>query len=165
LGRLATIRKHAPLLLEASKEALRLLVDQDPHPVDSEEAKRQKVLTQLREAINAADPPNFDERNYTVRLVMTHGTWKALHDILVKRAKSNRDDEPVLEAAEEGVRFTKQRVYVTLDLDHSVLRRLQFVLRHSKTTAQEKSFQRLAKQIGEEGLSKNPMELLAEQGL
>jgi hypothetical protein len=160
-----TIRSNAPKLLEASKGALRYLIRQDPEPLPEQEQKRREIMALLREAVDAAEPPEFDEALTSVRLQMTTATWDALHHVLRTQAVSNRDDKLVLGAVEEGMRKTKQRIYVTLAINPKILRRLVFTLRHKPTTAQTKPFTRLAKQIEKDGLTKNPMEILGQMGL
>jgi hypothetical protein len=159
------IRKEAPVLLEASKEALRFLLRQDPHPLAEEEQKRKRVMAVLKKAIDAAEPPTFDERDTSIRLVMTPATWKTLSEILKERACRNKDDKLVYEAVVEGLKETKQRVYVTLAINPMVLRRLRFILKHTSTSDQEKPFKRMAEEIEKNGLTKNPMEILAQMGL
>lgn len=119
----------------------------------------------LRKAIDAAEPARFDESETSVRLVMTRATWRVLNGILEERSARNKDDQLVYEAVQEGLRETKQRVYITLAINPRVLRRMAFILRHTSTTDQEKPFKRMAEQIEKEGLTKNPMEILAKMGL
>lgn len=165
MSRMRTIRSNAPALLDASKEALRHLLRQDPHELESEEATRQNVMFVLRTAIDAAEPSDFDESISSVRLQMTSATWRGLHATIRERARYSADDKLVLQAVEEGMRETKQRIYVTMGINHRVLRRLVFLLTHTATPTQEKPFKRLAKQIKAEGLTKNPMEILGHMSL
>jgi hypothetical protein len=165
MSRMRTIRANAPALLCATKEALKHLLRQEPHELKSEEQQRQAVMSSLRDAIDAAEPSQFDEISSSVRLTMTAATWGFLHKTLKDRARSNRDDKLVLEAALEGLRETKQRIYLTLGINHRVLRRLAFVLKHTASPKQDKPFKRMAEQIEKDGLTKNPMEILAHQGL
>ena len=165
MSRMRQIRKEAPALLEATKVAMRYLLRQDPHPLASEEQKRLDVMAVLKKAIDAAEPPTFDERDTQIRLVMTPKTWEVLNKILVERAERNKDDKLVLEAVLEGIRETKQRVYATLAINPVVLRRLHFVLNHTATSDTDKPFKRMAAEIERDGLSKNPMEILAKMGL
>jgi len=165
MSRMRTLRKQAPVLLEATKEALRYLLRQDPHTLESEEKKRQDLMAVLKQAIDAAEPPVFDERETSMRLVMTPASWRALDKILTERADRNRDDKMVYDAVHEGLKESKQRIYVTLPINHVVLRRLKFILSHTSTSDQEKSFKRMAAEIEKDGLSKNPMEILAQMGL
>jgi hypothetical protein len=165
MSRMRTIRDNAPALLDATKVALKHLLRQEPHELDVVESRRQEVMFLLREAIESAEPPVFDEASSSVRLTMTAATYKFLHKILSERAIRNRDDKLVLEALLEGVRETKQRIYVTLGINPRVLRRLAFVLKHTASPKQDKPFKRMAKQIEEDGLTKNPMEILARQSL
>lgn len=159
------MRKHAPELLHASREALRHLFRQDPCELDEDEVERQRVMAVLREAIEAADPTDFDESEVTVRLTMTHLSWLALRELLEDAAKKNDDDRLVLDACLEGHRETKQRVYVVLPINPLVLRRLKYLLEHKAPSAQAKAFGRMAKQIEEDGLSQNPMEVIARMAL
>jgi len=165
MSRMRIVRQQAPVLLEAAKEALRHLLRQDPYPMAVEEEKRQAVMAVLRKAIDAADPPTFDERETSIRLVMTPATWHALDKILETRASLNKDDKLVYDAVHEEVRKTKQRIYVTLAINHLILRRLCFVLKHAPPADQDRSFKRLAEEIEKDGLTKNPMEILAQMGL
>jgi type I site-specific restriction endonuclease len=165
MSRMKQIRQQAPVLLSATKDALRFLRSLDPHELPEEEDKRQAVMRTLAEAINTAEPPAFDERDTTVRLTMTPPSWRELSKILADRATRNKDDKMVYDAAHEGLRETKQRAYVTLAINPVILRRLHFILKHTAPANQEKSFERMAKQIEEDGLSKNPMEILAKMAL
>ena len=165
MSRMRTIRENAPALLGATKVALKHLLRQETCELASDEAQRQGVMARLRAAIDAAEPSSFDESSSSVRLTMTAATYKFLLRALKDRARSNRDDKLVLEAVLEGVRETKQRIYVTLGINHRVLRRLAFVLKHTASPKQDKPFKRMAEQIEKDGLTKNPMEILAHQGL
>lgn len=160
------IRKHAPELLEVSKEAFRHLVRQDPHPTASEEEERQKLLQRLRETIDTVEPPSFDAEEHSITLMMTPKSWEVLRQILEQRASSgNETDENLLNSVQNGVKITKQRVYVSLDINPALLHQLLFILRHQAPVSQRSAFRRMAEQIEEEGLSKNPMEILGEQGI
>jgi len=159
------IRQEAPALLEATKESLRYLLRQDPHPLAVDEQARQELMVHLREAIDAAEPPTFDERDTTVRLVMTPPTWKILSGVLKGRAPLNKDNRRLFDVVHGSVRETKQRVYLTLDIHHETLRQLNRVLKHCPPSGWEKPFKRMAEQIEEEGLTKNPMEIIAKMGL
>ena len=165
MSRMRQIRKEAPALLEATKAALRYLRAQDAHSDSSAEAERQKIMEVLVDAIDLADPALFDESLTSVKLVMGPPTWEFLEDKLRELGKCGEFDAELYEMAKRGVRATKQRIYLTLPINHRYLRRLQFILRHMKSAEFEKPFGRIAKQIEEEGLSKNPMEILAQQGL
>ena len=165
MTRMRTIRANAPMLLDATKTALKHLLRQDPCELVEDEQERQKVMAVLRTAIEEAEPPKFDESDSSVRLQMTTATWKALHSVLRKAAQHNRDDNLVLSAVEEGLRETKQRIYVTLGISPRILRRLVFNLKHRAPTKQDKAFKRMAVQIEKDGLTKNPMEILARTAL
>jgi len=165
MSRMRKIRRHAPALLEAAKESLRYFLRGEPLAIAEEEAKRQKLIAHLRRVIEEAEPADFDENLSSLKLVMTHPTAKVLLAELENRAGSNHQDRLVLESVQEGLRSTKQRMYMTLTINHAVLRRLVHVLNTTSAPAQDKVFKRLAVQIEEEGLSKNPMEVLAKSAL
>ena len=165
MSRMRQIRQEAPALLEATKVAMRYLLRQDPHPLESEEQKRQEVMAVLKEAIDKAEPPVFDERDTQIRRVMTPNVWSTLDKILAERASRNNDDKLVYDTVLEGLRETKQRVYVTLAINPVILRRLHFILNHTATSGMDKPFKRMAAEIENDGLSKNPMEILAKMGL
>lgn len=130
-----------------------------------DEVDRQETMDVLRHALDTAEPPSFDPRGIQVRLVMTPTTWKVLDEIIHERATRYEQDADVYKAVHAGLRQTKQRIYVTLGINHLILRRLRFILRQTSTQDQEEPFTRMAKQIKAEGLDKNPMEVLADQGL
>jgi len=163
MGQMRQIRQEAPLLLEATKTALRFLRGQDPFPLASDESERQKVMEVLCNAIERAEPTTFDDSISSLRLTMTHPSWNALLKIM--GALTTEEDRLVHVALVEGFRETKQRVYVSLSINPRILRRLKFVLTHMAPSSQGNAFARLAEQIKEDGLSKNPMEILGQMGL
>ena len=165
MGRMKQIRQEAPLLLEATKKALVFVRSLDAEDMGTREPDRQAVMQILAEAINTAEPPTFDPSKTTLRLVMTHPSYRALHHLLQADAWENDEGHLVLRAVDEGFRETKQRVYVTLSINPRVLKRLHFLLTHKAPSDQKKSFGRLAEQIEEDGLGKNPMEILGSMGL
>lgn len=165
MSRMRQIRKEAPLLLEATKDALRFVRSLDAHELPEEEAKRQQVMATLAKAIEKAEPLTFDERDTSVRLVMSPACYAYLVKTLKERASREKDYCDVVTAVEENTRHTKQRVYLTLAINPVILRHLKFVLDHTKTTLFDRPFTRMSKQIKEEGLTKNPMEILAKMGL
>ena len=154
------IRFYAPELLVATKAALRYL-----RGVDNPSEASLKVMATLRTAIDAADPPRFDESLSSIKLVMTRPSAASLLATLELNAQGSESDKHVFEEVKNGMRFTKQRVYLTLGIEHVVLRRLRYVLEHTNAPNQNKVFERLAKQIAKEGLAKNPMEILGQMGL
>jgi hypothetical protein len=156
MGKMRTLRNHAPELLEASKEALRYFLRQPPLTVASEEQERRVVMEKLRAVIEAADPPS--DKIASVMLQMTPKSYEVLRGLVAT-------DADLLFYVNEGARVTMQRVYLDLAINHGMLRKLKFALEHKPPSAQRSAFIRLAKQIEEEGLSKNPMEILAETGL
>jgi hypothetical protein len=165
MGTKRELRKHAPELLEASNQALQYLFRQGTLELASEEEERQRVMAVLRDAIELADPPIFDESAASIKLVMTPTSWSVLRKLLEERASLGRDDRVALDACLEGVKESKQRVYLKLSINPLVLRKLKWVLDHQAPSAQDTAFARMSEQIEKDGLSKNPMEILAEQGL
>lgn len=160
MANVRTLRKEASSLLRVAKAALRFIRD-NPTGLDEE---REQVLTELRSVIDRADPPSFDEDAATLTLVMTIPTADAIVEILTKRVQEGHDEQDVLSAVKDGMRRTQQRCYLRLDLNHAVLKKLHFLLRHTNKTPQEKSFKRLAEEI-EKGCERNPMEILGRMGL
>jgi hypothetical protein len=156
MANVRNLRKAASSLLDVSKKAFKFIRD-NPSGPDSD---REALLQRLREVIDIADPPTFDEDLSMLSLTMTPPTYTAIIEVL----KSRPDDRDTLEAVREGTHETKQRVYVKLDLNHVILRKLHFVLTHSGKQPQEKSFKRLAKDV-EHGLERNPMEILGRCAL
>jgi hypothetical protein len=166
MGKAQALRKEANALLAVSKDALRFLMRMDAPKSSDALANYTKLMEDLREVIDRADPPRFDDKNLSsFRLVMTNLTADEILHQLKERAVHNEGDGDVLQAVEEGMRRTKQRVYLRLGFNPVILRRLCFVLRHTGESGKDKAFKRLAVQIEEEGLSKNPMEVIAQMGL
>lgn len=155
------LRREAPALLKLTKQAFKFIRDNPSGPDED----RNALLAELREAIDRVEPPVFDERDTSVNLTMTNPTADAIVSILGEWAKHSRDDRVVLEAVNEGLRRTKQRAYLRLDLNHVILQRLHFLLRHNGGREQEKSFKRLSQELEENGLNKNPMEIIGRMGL
>lgn len=149
------LRKEAISLFRISKKAFRFIRDRAP---DSDD--RAALLKELREVIDRADPPSFDEDLSMLTLTMTPPTYSAI----VTALKDRREDADALEAVVEGTHETKQRVYVKLDLNHVILRKLHFVLVHKATQPQAGSFKRLAKDV-EKAMERNPMEILGRMAL
>jgi len=163
MGQMRQIRQEALGLLEATKTALIFLRGQDPLPLASDESERQEVMAVLRAAIEKAEPHTFDESLSSIRLTMTHPSWRELLKIFDDL--TSVEDRLVRNALVEGFRETKQRVYTTLSINPRILRRLKFIFLHMAPSNQDKAFKRLADQIAEDGLSKNPMEILGQMGL
>lgn len=161
MSKAKTIKKEARELLRVAKLAFKFIRD-NPSGVESE---REELLEDLQAVIDRADPPVFDESMTTVKTVMTHATKDTILEALEERASLSNEDAMTLEAFRKGLRETKQRVYLTLDIDFTVLRKLHYVLRHTKTAYQDKALERLAEEIEKQGFTKNPMRILGEMGL
>lgn len=157
-----TLRKEASALLRAVKTAFKFLRD---NPAGGTEVERAEVLQQLLDVINRADPPTFDERLTTIQLTMTNPTLTAIFKAVEGRKGHTEEDDLVWEAVKSGARRTQKRAYLRLELDHTVLRHLSYVLLHTKTEHQDKAFKRLVVEIEAEALSKNPMDILGRMGL
>ena len=155
-----TLRKSAPDLLRLTKEAFKFIRD---NPVGDEVA-RNELLARLRSVINEADPPVFDEKMASVQLVMTNMTADALVHAM-ESLTSSEEEADILRHVYEGLRRTKQRAYLRLDLNPLVLRRVRYVLMHSSSANTDKAFKRLVEEIERNGLSKNPMEILGKMAL
>ncbi len=166
MNRAQALRKEARALLSVSKDSLRFLMRMDPPAELDALANYKKLMLELSEVIKRADPPRFDDENVSsFRLVMTHPTADEILHQLRKRSAFNEVDESVLREVEEGMRRTKQRVYLRLGFNPVLLRRLRYVLLHFGSSGRDKAFKRLAEDIEKQGLSKNPMEVLARMGL
>lgn len=156
-----TLRREASALLEISKSAFKFIRD---HP-SGDPKEREKLLARMRAVLDRADPPTVDDDLITIKLSMTNPTADAIIETLEKRSESFSDDAEVLEAVREGLRRTKQRAFVRLEINPKILRRLRYVLLHTNSKYQEKPFKRLAKQIEKDLLNKNPMEILGKMAL
>lgn len=156
-----TLRREASALLEISKSAFKFIRD---NPC-GDEKERERLLHQMRTVLDRADPPTLDEDLITIQLSMTNPTADAILATLEERSETFSEDQPVLEVVREGLRRTKQRAFVRLEINPRILRRLRYVLLHTKLKYQEKSFKRLAKQIEEDLKNKNPMEILGKMAL
>lgn len=154
MANVRNLRREASALLRAAKKAFRFLRD---HPSGSD-MERGALLKELKETIDRADPPSFDVDDASVLLTMTNPTADAL-------LKAAADDPELVEALRDGLKCTKQRAYVRLDLNHVLLRRLHFVLQCKAPQPQASSFKRLAVEVERDGLKKNPMEILGRMGL
>jgi len=160
------LRREAKALLGSAKNALRYLIHQDPPTQPGARADYDKIVSELSVVISRADPPQSDvERHSSFRLVMTKTTCDEILSHLRAHAKVSAEDQALLQEVEEGVRVTKQRVYVQLGFNPALLRRLRFILKTTSTKKQDKAFLRLAQEITDNGLSMNPMEVLAQMGL
>jgi len=157
-----SLRKEASSLLRLAKSAFKFIRDNPSGPPSEREA----LLKELREVIDRADPPKFDEDLVTVCVQMTHRTAEAVESVLTERADLSELDRDVLEACTSGFRRTdKRRAYLRLDLDSRILRRLQYALLHTERPYQDKPFKRLAKEIEDQAAGKNPMVILGQMGL
>jgi len=162
-----TLRKEASALLAGVKSAFKFIRD-NPSGVESE---REQLLIDLVALIDRADPPSNNDDLLVVTLVMTNVTATALLDLLKSLSPEElRDCEmndcgEIFESVSSGLRRTKQRAYLRLDLNPPLLRSLHYVLSHKGKATQEKPFKRLAEAIMDNGLAKNPMEILGRMGL
>jgi hypothetical protein len=148
-------------LLRASKKTLRFLLRED----QATREEKDEIIDLLNSAIDTAEGPEFAANLATVTLVMTRGTHKALTEALVDRDDGSMEYGAFVQWVKNGVRITKQRIYTRLDIDHGHLRRLKLLLLTTRTKHSDRAFKRLADQIEREGLSKNPLAVLAELGL
>jgi hypothetical protein len=156
-----SLRKGAPALLEISKLAFKFIRDNP----SGDEHERSRLLERMIQVIDKVDPPTLDEDLISIRLAMTNATANAIFETFEERASAFPEDREVLDALHAGTHRTKQRAFIRLDLDNQILRRLRYVLLHTKANYQEKPFKRLAKQIDEELKEKNPMEILGKMAL
>ena len=114
-------------------------------------------MSALRKAIDLAEPPKDIPK---VSCVVTPRSYEVLTEIVAKEK-----DENLSFFLEDSARITKQRIYLDFAINHGMLRKLRFLLEHKAPHTQRDAFKRVAEQIEEEGLSLNPMEILAESGL
>jgi hypothetical protein len=147
-------------ILSASKVALRYLLQED-----APSAALLEVIEQLNSAIERAEGPEYSENISSVSLVMTHGTAAAFHEALDNRDDGSHEFKQLAAYVRDSERVTKQRVYHRLPIDHAMMRKVKMILLTTTTKHSDKAFKRLADQIEREGLSKNPLEILAELGL
>lgn len=154
------LQREAANLLRVAKTAYKFIRDSEV----GSEAEREKLLEELQAVIDRADPPVFDEDLTTVKLTMTNASADTLLDVLTKKATDSAEDRETFNAFKRGLRRTKQRAYCRLELDATVLRRLRYVLLHTKVPHQDAAFSRLALEI-EEGLKQNPMQILGKMAL
>ena len=166
MGKAQALRKEGRALLSVSKDALRFLMRMEaPTQVDAL-ADYEKLMSDLSVVINRADPPRFDDENLSsFRLTMTNPTADEILHQLRERAVFEEIDGDLLREVEEGMRRTKQRVYLRLGFNPVLLRRMRYILLHTGDSGRDKAFKRLAEDIKKHGLSKNPMEVLARMGL
>lgn len=156
-----SLRKEASSLLEVAKLSFKFIRDNP----GGDKSEREEVLRRMREVLDRIEPPSLDEDLITVKLSMTNPTADVILETLRERAESFDADLEVLAAVTEGLRRTKQRAFIRLDIDSRILRRLRYVLMHTRSNYQEKPFKRLAKQIEQELNDKNPMEILGKMAL
>jgi hypothetical protein len=153
--------------LDVAKSAFKFIRDNP----SGDSSEREQLLADLIAVIDRADPPSTNDDLLVMKLIMTNTTATALLDLLKKLSPEELDDceftdvEEILEAVSSGLRRTKQRAYLRLDLNPPLLRTLHYVLSYKGETAQEKSFKRMAKEIMDDGLAKNPMEIIGRMGL
>jgi hypothetical protein len=144
-------------LLAASKNALRFLL--------REEGERDEIVASLNKAIEQVEGEDFVDDLSSVTLVMTKATQKTLMETVDRRDDGSHRFKGLVSYIEDATRFTKQRVYMKLPIDYGLMRLLKMILLTTTTQRQDAAFKRLAEQIEREGLSKNPLEVLAQVGL
>ena len=147
-------------LLRASKETLRFLLQDD-----TTQKQRDEVIDMLEDAVKAAEGPEHAENISSVTLTMTHGTATAFSEALDLKNDGSHEFQSLLDYINAATRHTKQRVYLRLPIDHTMMRKVKMVLLTTTTKHSDRAFKRLADQIELEGLNKNPLEVLAELGL
>ena len=157
------LRAAAPALLAAARSASRLL-SQDY--AAATEADRKAVLGRLLDAIEAAEH-GCEEKAGVVTLVTTHTTAETLREIAAAEASAAETEvaHRLAVALRSGFRSTKQRVYITLDLDIPVIQALRDLMAGSYPGNTRRAFERLISQIDREVLSKSPLQHLAGYGL
>jgi hypothetical protein len=161
MANVRNLRREASTLLRLAKRAFKLIRDNDVGPSED----RTVLLQEMRECIDRADPPDFDDSASSVNLTMTNATADALVLIMKECAAESEEHNDAYQAVLEGLERTKQRTYLRLDLNHVILKRVHFAVRYKGKRQQEKAFKRLAKEIETLGLNKNPMEILGRMGL
>jgi hypothetical protein len=166
MSKALALRKEARALLAVAKDALRFLMRQDPPTEATARESYERLMLDLGAVIERADPPSDDFVDLSsFQLVMTNPTTDSLLFHLRERAMCSDSDASVLQAFEEGIRRTKQRVYVRLSYNPALLLRLRYVLLTTTSPKRDKAYKRLAEDIKERGLTKNPMEVIAHMGL
>jgi len=161
----AALRKSAPKLLNATKTALAYFIATGEPENQLHARRREEVMERLREAIDAAEGDDWDASLASVELVMTPNTYVELQKTIRDRDDGSDEQGRLEEVLVRGARSTKKRVYVWLPIDHALLERFQSILRTTASKTQDKPFKRFVKQVDEDGLSRNPMEVLAQMGL
>lgn len=160
-----TLRANAHKLLAATKSALAYFIATGAPENEMHARRRTEVMGVLREALDAAEGDEWDESLASVELVMTPNTAKELLKDVRDRDDGSDEHERLLEVLTTKVRRTKKRVYIRLPIDHPLLRCFKYILDTTANKTQKNPYQRFAKQIEKEGLSVNPMEILAQMGL
>jgi hypothetical protein len=154
------LRSAAPDLYQAAKLALRTLLEEEE---SRGSPSGQKAIQALQAAIDLAEGEGGAG---TITFVVTHRTAKELLKA-VKGAKGRSDPiERLVSGLKAGTRKTKRRVYIEMGADPVLLRKLRDILLQAWPEGSSKrAFDRLAKQIEAEVLSKSPLRLLADAGV
>lgn len=147
------LHRAAPALLEASKAALRMLLDGQ----ESDGNRRTEIVRKLAKAIDDAEEPILDDR---IRLSMTHQTYDTLCRV-VKDAKATE----LLKEIKAGAKKTKKRIYVTLATNPMLLRQLRTIMDRAWVKQTRRAFERMVEQIDKEVLNKSPLVRLAETSI
>ncbi len=153
------LRKAAPELLEAAKSALSMLLN----GAESDGNVRTSVVSALSAAIERADPPLLEPE---ISLVMTHASYELLRQE-VQQANRDQLGATLVSVIHQNVRFTKQRVYLTLRTNHpALLVRLRTIMDRATHTKQtRRAFERMVEQLDKAEIHKSPLIRLAEASL
>ena len=153
------LHQAAPELLTAAKGALRMLLN----GAESDGNVRTEIVQALADAIDHAEPPVLDSE---ITLVMTHASYELLRQEVNTRASLDTTGASLSSAIHQRARLTKQRVYLTLQTDPALLRRLRTILDRATGTRQSRrAFERMVEQLDKEVLNKSPLIRLAETAL
>lgn len=153
------LQRAAPELLKAAKGALRMLLD----GAESNGNIRTDVVRGLADAIDHAEPPVLEPH---ITLVMTHASYDVLRQEVNRRATQDELGTRLSSLVHKDARLTKQRVYLQLQTETALLRRLRTILdRATQTRQTRRAFERLVEQLDREVLNKSPLVRLAETAL
>lgn len=155
----ARVKAAAPELLEAAKAALGLLI------ADSVDVhRRPAVIRKLQQAIDLAESPSLADAA-TITFVVTDVTARVIDELLRRTDDGSPAAKALRKAVADGTRVTKQRIYIKLDADIPLLKRLKQIFQNADVRASRKALDRLVAQIDQEVLSKSPLQQLADMGL
>lgn len=152
------LQQAAPELLAACKGALSLLLSGE-----ADDAHRELVIRYLADAIDHAEPPVMEPE---IVLVMTHASYDLLRQEVNRKATQDALGSTLSSVVHQCARLTKQRVYLTLETDPVLLRRLRTIMDRATHTRQtRRAFERMVEQLDKEVLNKSPLVLLAKTAL